>query len=64
MKNTSRSMDPDEAAQAFFGQDESSFTEMLTELTANDPRLAEVFQRTRKRFLETEKGAALRNKGR
>jgi len=55
MKNTAKSMNPDEAAQAFFGQDDTSFTEMLADLTANDPRLAAVFLRTRKRFLDTQK---------
>ena len=48
-------MEPHEAAQAFFGQDEAAFTEMLAKLTANDPRLVAVFQKTRKRFLETQK---------
>jgi len=54
MKTTSKSMDPHEAAKAFFGQDDDAFTEMLSQLTANDPRLADVFQRTRKRFLDTQ----------
>jgi hypothetical protein len=55
MKNVSQSMNPQEAAQAFFGQDDDAFSEMLATLTANDPRLADVFQRTRKRFLDTQK---------
>ncbi|MEL7179867.1 MAG: hypothetical protein AAFN63_08550 [Pseudomonadota bacterium] len=54
MKTTTQSMNPQEAAQAFFGQDDASFTEMLRQLTANDPRLAAVFQRTRQRFLEQQ----------
>lgn len=55
MQSISQSMEPHEAAQAFFGQDEAAFTEMLAKLTANDPRLVAVFQKTRKRFLETQK---------
>lgn len=55
MKNISQSMDPDEAAQAFFGQDEAAFNRMVDDLATNDPRLALVFQRTRKRFLEAKK---------
>jgi hypothetical protein len=47
-------MDPDEAAQAFFGQDDEAFSEMLKKLTANDPRLTDVFYRTRKRFLDSQ----------
>ena len=55
MQSISQSMEPHEAAQAFFGQDEAAFTEMLSKLTANDPRLVAVFQKTRERFLETQK---------
>jgi len=54
MKNASQSMKPNEAALAFFGQDDASFGEMLLDLTANDPRLAAVFQRTRQRFLDMQ----------
>ncbi|MGJ8589819.1 MAG: hypothetical protein ACSHXW_16855 [Yoonia sp.] len=54
MKSISKSMNPDEAAQAFFGQNDEAFAEMLKKLTANDPRLTDVFQRTRKRFLESK----------
>ncbi|EBA11952.1 hypothetical protein [Roseobacter sp. CCS2] len=54
MKTATQSMDPHEAAQAFFGQDDASFAEMLTQLTANDPRLTAVFQRTRQRFLDKQ----------
>jgi len=55
MKNVSQSMKPDEAAQAFFGQDDAIFSEMLAGLTENDPRLVAVFQRTRKLFLDMQK---------
>lgn len=54
MKSIAQSMDPNEAAQAFFGQDDSAFSEMLSKLTANDPRLNAVFLRTRKRFLDEQ----------
>ncbi|HEV8035497.1 hypothetical protein [Yoonia sp.] len=47
-------MDPDEAAQAFFGQDDKTFSEMLKKLTANDPRLTAIFQQTRERFLNSQ----------
>jgi hypothetical protein len=54
MKSISKSMDPNEAAQAFFGQDDAAFSQMLKNLTANDPRLAAVFLRTRERFLQSQ----------
>ena len=54
MKSISKSMDPKEAALAFFGQDDATFSEMLKALTANDPRLADIFQKTRKRFLDAQ----------
>lgn len=54
MKSISKSMDPDEAAQAFFGQDDKTFSEMLKKLTANDPRLTAIFQQTRERFLNSQ----------
>ncbi len=54
MKNINESMSPSDAAQAFFGQDDATFSEMIAKLTANDPRLAAVFQGTRKRFLESK----------
>ncbi|PJI93155.1 hypothetical protein BC777_2025 [Yoonia maricola] len=56
MKNTTQSMSPQEAAQAFYGQDEKSFSEMLSQLTVNDPRLVAIFQRTRQRFLDKQDG--------
>jgi len=49
MKNTSQSMTPDEAAKAFYGQDDASFAKMIARLTKNDPRLAKAFQNTRMR---------------
>lgn len=55
MKNIAQSMDPHEAAQSFYGQDDATFSEMLAKLTVNDPRLKEVFQKTRKRFLDAQK---------
>lgn len=54
MKNIAQSMSPREAAQAFFGQDDASFAETIAMLTKSDPRLAKVFQNTRKRFLADE----------
>ncbi len=55
MKSVSQSMTPLEAAKAFYGQDEAAFSSMLEKLTASDPRLARVFNRTRKNFLEGDK---------
>ncbi len=55
MKNVAQSMTPREAAQAFYGQDEAVFSEMLAKLAASDPRLVNAFQNTRKRFLEKNK---------
>lgn len=55
MKAMTESMTPKEAAQAFFGQDDASFAETVAMLAKNDPRLARVFQNTRRRFLEDER---------
>lgn len=52
MKNVSQSMNQREAAQAFYGQDEAAFSDMVAKLTVNDPRLKDVFKSTRRRFLE------------
>lgn len=54
MKNASQSMTPNEAAHAFFGQDDASFAEIVAKLTKNDPRLARVFNSTRERFLKND----------
>lgn len=54
MKSVAQSMTPHEAAQAFFGQDDASFAETIAMLTKNDPRLAQVFQNTRRRFLKDD----------
>ncbi len=54
MKDVMRSMSPKEAAQGFFGQDDASFAETIAMLVQNDPRLAQVFQNTRRRFLQDE----------
>lgn len=58
MKDATRSMSPKEAAQAFFGQDDASFAETVAMLAQNDPRLAQVFQNTRRRFLQDESQSA------
>ncbi|MCK0096760.1 hypothetical protein MWU60_14360 [Yoonia sp. F2084L] len=55
MKDAAQSMTQREAAQAFYGQDESSFYDMVAKLAANDPRLSDVFKSTRRRFLEAKK---------
>ena len=54
MKQTAQSMTPKEAAKAFFGQDEAAFAETVAMLAQSDPRLAKVFQNTRKRFLDEQ----------
>lgn len=54
MKNIAQSMNPKEAAQAFFGQDDAAFAETVAMLAKNDPRLAKVFQNTRRRFLQAD----------
>ncbi|SFR96988.1 hypothetical protein [Yoonia litorea] len=54
MKEAAQSMTPQEAAQAFFGQDDTAFAETVALLTKSDPRLAKVFQSTRKRFLDEQ----------
>ncbi len=55
MKSIAQSMNPHDAAQAFFGQDDIAFSEMVAKLAASDPRLVDVFNRTRKRYLEEKK---------
>ena len=52
MKTAAQSMTPDEAAAAFFGQNEQQFAAMIEKLTKDDPRLRKVFQATRQRFLD------------
>lgn len=54
MKNVSRALSPHEAAQAFYGQDEASFTEMVAKLAQSDPRLIGVFKNTRQRYLNNK----------
>jgi len=54
MKNMAQSMTPREAAQAFFGQDDAAFAETVAVLAKDDPRLARVFQNTRRRFLQED----------
>lgn len=51
MKSVCESMSPDDAARAFFGQNDENFAKMIEKLTANDPRLAKAFERTRERYL-------------
>lgn len=55
MKNVSQSMTPREAAQAFYGQDEDAFSQMVAKLAESDPRLVNVFKNTRNRFLKDNK---------
>ncbi len=52
MKSVSQSMSPQEAAQAFYGQDEAAFSEMVSKLSSQDPRLLKVFQNVKRRFKE------------
>ena len=55
MKNVSQSMTPREAAQAFYDQDEAAFAGMVAKLAESDPRLINVFKRSRKQYLENDK---------
>ena len=52
MKIMSQSMSPQEAAKAFYGQEEASFAEMIAKLSECDPRLVKVFNQTRKNYLD------------
>ena len=52
MKEIAQSMTPEQAATAFFGQDDAEFAKTMALLTRNDPRLEQVFRNTRNRFLE------------
>jgi hypothetical protein len=47
-------MSPREAAQAFYGQDDAAFAEMISKLAVNDPRLLDAFKGTRSRFLASK----------
>lgn len=55
MKNIAQSMSPKDAAEAFFGQEDAAFSEMIERLAINDKRLVEVFKKTRDRFLSDNK---------
>ncbi|MFT6073485.1 MAG: putative dinucleotide-binding enzyme [Yoonia sp.] len=52
MKIVSQSMPPLEAAQAFYGQDDTSIAQMIAKLGESDPRLVKAFKQTRKNCLE------------
>lgn len=52
MKSASHSMTPGEAAKAFYGQDDASFSDVIEKLSATDPRLLKVFNNVRQRYLE------------
>ncbi|MFQ1700829.1 hypothetical protein ACJ5NV_09555 [Loktanella agnita] len=45
----------EDAADAFYGQSESSFDDQLQQLGAIDPRLVAAFKRTRDRYLEQQR---------
>lgn len=44
----------DEAAHAFYGQSDAEFALQIKQMTAADPRLAKIFENTRKRYLNGE----------
>jgi hypothetical protein len=50
----SQSMTPEEAAQAFYGQDDANFADMVAKLAKNDARLVQVFKNTRKHVLDQD----------
>jgi len=60
MKSSAQSMDPQQAAQAFFGLKDADFDQMVTQLTKNDPRLLQVFKNTRARFLDGQSKSRIR----
>ena len=41
----------DEAAHKFYGQNDAEFALHIKQLTAADPRLAKIFEKTRERYL-------------
>lgn len=47
MLSQNRATAADDAAEAFFGQNEQAFLEQVREMCAADPRLVEIFQMTR-----------------
>ena len=49
------SMSSKDAAKAFYGQDDASFHQSIAKLASADPRLLDVFKRTRHNFLDNQK---------
>ena len=50
MTSKTNDLDPHEAAEAFYGQNEEEFAAQLQTMGALDPRLIQAFERTRQRF--------------
>lgn len=44
----------DEAAKAFYGQNDADFADQITKIASADPRLIKIFENTRKRYLNGE----------
>lgn len=42
----------DEAAEAFYGQNETNFMNQIRQICSSDPRLVNVFKRTRETYLD------------
>lgn len=52
MSSAKRANAADDAAEAFYGQNETSFKKQLSQICASDPRLIKIFQRTRATYKE------------
>ena len=52
MSSVKRANAADDAAEAFYGQNETNFNKQLSQICASDPRLIKVFQRTRANYNE------------
>lgn len=54
MKNVTDAMTPEEAAAAFYGQDDATFAEAVKKIARNDPRLKAAFEKTRERYQKSQ----------
>lgn len=55
---SSKSTEPERAAEVFYGQSETAFAEQVERICRNDTRLIAVFVRTRERYRVLRDGCA------
>ncbi|WP_341368471.1 hypothetical protein [Yoonia sp. BS5-3] len=54
MSTRNRANAADDAAEAFYGQSDTSFVKQIGQICASDPRLLQVFMRTREFYKEQQ----------